>query len=414
MTAAAPERSASSSGDAVRVTLVSTLPPHKGLADYTSHLVNGLATTPGVLIEVIDFASLYPKRLYPGGELEDATATRPNFRGVRVRTMLRWWNPISWLWAGLTLRGNVVHAQWWSYVLAPPYFVILAVSRLRRRRVVITVHNVEPHEAGRWQRTLNRIVLGLAHAYIVHDERSRDRLAEIVSARKQIAVIPHGILSSGETPQRDDARRALGIAADSKVVLYFGNIRPYKGVDVLLRAFAIARQQIPEARLRIAGNLWGDWDPYDTLIKQLGLEESVDVSLDFVPAKDVGPLFAACDVVVLPYLQFDAQSGVGARAIYHKRALIVSDVGGLPELVADDRAVVPPGDHDRLAEALAKALTDPAFARKLEADSALRAAELSWDTIAAETVRIYDALRTESSAALPHDERVLPNEGRAR
>ena len=392
MTAAA-QRPMSSGGRTLRVTLISTLPPDKGLADYTAHLAGGLAQTPGVSLEVIDFASLYPRRLYPGGELLDPTAQRPQWPSVRVRTMLRWYNPLSWVWAGLSARGDIVHAQWWSYILAPTYLVALTLARLRRRRVIVTVHNVEPHESGRWRWLLNRLVLRLAHAYIVHDTRSRDALAEVVPAGKPIAVIYHGVLSSaGAERSALEARRALGVPADANVVLCFGNVRPYKGVDVLLRAFAAVRQRVPAARLVIAGKPWEDWAPYERLIAELGLRDAVDTHLGFVPAADVGTFFAAADVVALPYLQFDAQSGVGTRALHHGRALVVTDAGGLPELVSDPRAIVPSGDAGRLAEALVAVLTDSALRARLETASKARAGELNWDSIAEQTVAFYQTL----------------------
>jgi glycosyltransferase involved in cell wall biosynthesis len=398
---ARPEPSVRNGNRAVRVTLISTLPPQKGVADYTTHLVGALATTPAVELEVIDFADLYPPRLYPGGELRDQTAKRPAFPNVRVRTMLRWYNPLSWLWAGLTLKGEVVHAQWWSYVLAPQYVSVLALARLRRRRIVITVHNVEPHETGRWQRLLNRLVLRFAAAYIVHDARSRDRLAEIVPAGKPIAVIPMGPLASdGPDMSQSQARAALGLPGQAKVVLAFGNIRPYKGIDVLLRAFAVLRDRVPDARLIIAGKAWEDWSRYQTLIDGLGLAAAVDTRLAFVPASEVSVFFSAADVVALPYLQFDAQSAVGSRALHHGKPLIVSDTGGLPELVVDERAVVPPGDSAALAEALAAVLSDAALRAKLEADSRARATALSWDTIAADTVRLYAELAGAASRSV--------------
>jgi glycosyltransferase involved in cell wall biosynthesis len=395
MTAAA-QRPVGSGGRTVRVTLISTLPPNKGIADYTAHLVGALAQMPAVSLEVIDFASLYPRRLYPGGELLDPTAQRPEWLGVRVRTVLRWYNPFSWVWAGLSLRGDLVHAQWWSYILAPTYLIALALARLRRRRVIVTVHNVEPHESGRWRQLLNGMVLRLADGYIVHDARSRDVLEKMVPSEKPVAVIHHGILSSASAgPSTADARRALGLPKDAKVVLCFGNVRPYKGVDVLLRAFADVRKRVPDARLVIAGKPWEDWSRYEALIAELGLRDAVDAHLGFVPASDVGAFFAAADVVALPYLQFDAQSGVGTRALHHGRALVVTDAGGLPELVSDPRAVVPPGDADRLAEALVIVLTDDALRARLEEASKARARDLSWEAIAEQTVAFYRTLVRE-------------------
>ena len=350
----------------LRVTLISTLPPSMGIADYTGHLVTSLAKLPDLSFDVIDFSSLYPRRLYPGRRVQDPTARPLHLPNVSVRKLLSWYNPLSWVWAGLSVRGDIVHAQWWSYVLAPMYAVVLSLARLRRKQVILTVHNVLPHEGGLLRRVMNRTVLGLAGGYIVHDAKSEALLRQQVGSRKQIAVIPHGILEASGAPMgRDEARQALGLPPSARIILHFGNIRAYKGLDVLLRAFDVVRKDVPDAFLVIAGNPWEDWSRYQAIIDELELQPAVRTQLEFVPAEDVRKYFTAADVVVLPYLHFDAQSGVGARALYHGRALIVTDVGGLPELVADARAVVPAGDAGKLARAIADVLSDAALRERL-------------------------------------------------
>ena len=377
----------------IEVTLISTLPPHMGVADYTAHLVGGLAQVPTISLEVVDFASLYPRWVYPGGKLRDPTARRPQFPNVRIRTLLSWYNPLSWIFAGLTLRGRVVHAQWWSYALAPVFLVILGIARLRRRKIVMTVHNVEPHEGGRLRRFLNKLVLGLAHVYVVHTTRSFDSLVRQGTNSERIAIIPMGVLTSpGRTPSTGEARRALGVQDSAKVVLHFGNVRPYKGVSVLLRAFAKVRARVPGALLLIAGSPWEDWAPYEALIDELRLTDAVQTQLEFVPAEQVATLFAAADLVVLPYTHFDAQSAVGAQALHYGKALVVSDVGGLPELVADSRFVVPPADVARLAEALTEVLMDDEVRQRLEDGARQLARELQWDAIGEKTAALYHAL----------------------
>jgi glycosyltransferase involved in cell wall biosynthesis len=380
-----------------------------GIADYTGHLVRGLAKLPGLSLDVVDFSSLYPRRLYPGRKVHDSTARPLLLPGVRVRKLLSWYNPLSWVWAGLTVPGDVVHAQWWSYVLAPIYAVALSLARLRRKRIVLTVHNVLPHEGGALRRLLNRTVLALADGYIVHDVKSRELLRQQVGSRKEIAVIPHGILeASGEPMDAEHARRALQIPARARVVLHFGNIRAYKGLDVLLQAFAGVRSNVPDALLLIAGNPWEDWSRYQAMIDELGIGAAVRTRLEFVPAEDVRTFFTAADVVVLPYTHFDAQSGVGARALYHGKPLIVTDVGGLPELVQEARAVVQPGDVDQLARAITDVLTDGPLRQRLEEQATRRASELQWDEIAERTVAFYRSLDREPArraAGSPIDER---------
>jgi len=127
---APPQAKARGSSQPLAVTVLSSLPPAKGVSPYTSHLVEALSKLIDVRLEVLCFASIYPSWLYPGGDPEDGGET-PSFDGVRVRRLLSWYNPISWVWAGLTLHGSVVHAQWWSYFLAPVYTVVLGIARLR-------------------------------------------------------------------------------------------------------------------------------------------------------------------------------------------------------------------------------------------------------------------------------------------
>lgn len=380
-------------GNAGRVTasLVGTLPPVKGVSAYTAHLLEALAREPGAGVEFIGFKSIYPRRAYPGGEPDEAGLETPSFDDVRVRNTLTWYNPLSWIAAGVSARGDVVHAQWWSYALAPVYVTMLGIARLRGKRVLLTVHNVAPHESGLLKRALNRVVFRLGHEYIVHSEQNRRELQRIMGGdSSRITVLPHGILETPRTGMsRVTARDRLGLARDARVVLCFGNIRPYKGVDVLLRAFADVARADAAAVLVIAGKPWEDWGPYAALIDELGIASRVTCFLDYVPTAQIEPYFVAADVVALPYTHFDAQSGVGTRALPFGRPLVVSNVGGLPELVMEPGAVVPPSDPKALGAALTRVLTDGALRDRMAVDSLTIAGSLGWDRIAMRTAELY-------------------------
>jgi len=374
----------------VAVSMLASLPPAKGVSPYTSHLVSALAARRDVALEAHAFRAIYPRGAYPGGDPDDAGAPMPAFDGVEVHRDLSWRNPLGWLRTGFGLRGEVVHAQWWSYALAPVYLTVLGVARLRRKRIVMTVHNVAAHEDAFWKRVLHRAVLKLSHRYIVHSEANAAALRPLVGERAVIDVVPHGVL---DTPRRgvprSEARAALGIPGGARVVLCFGHIRPYKGIDVLLRAFAEVAREHPDAWLLIAGQPWVDWAPYAALIDQLGVRERVVTDLRFIPTDDVERYIVAADVVALPYTRFDAQTGVGTRALPFGKPLVVTATGGLPELVRDPDAVVPPGDAAALARALARVLGDRDVAEQMAADSLAIAATLGWERIAATTAAIY-------------------------
>ena len=375
--------------------MLGALPPWRGVAPYTRHLLDGLDGMEELEVEFLDFVSLYPPRLYPGGEPRDRTGTRPSYRRVRMRRLLAWYNPLSWLWAGLTLRGSVLHAQWWSHVLAPVYLVVMGLARLRGRRVVLTLHNVLPHEEAPWRRWLFQSVFRFAHQFIVHSERNAQVLIEqYPRAVGRVTVVPMGIhtVTSGQKLSRQEARERLELSADRRVILAFGNIRPYKGLDVLLRALRRVVDAGREATLLVAGQPWNSFERYQNLIDELDLTAHVRLRLEYLPESEVEACFAAADLAVFPYTHFDAQSAAATLALSSGVPLVVSDVGGLPDLVGDARAVVPANDPEALAQTLRAVLDDEALLAKLAADAKRRAAELDWGVIAQRTVEVYRAI----------------------
>ena len=147
---------------------------------------------------------------------------------------------------------------------------------------------------------------------------------------------------------------------------------------------------INEILLIIAGKPWDDWDKYENIIKKNNLEDYVIRKLDFIPPSEVEYYFAASDVVVLPYKYFDSQSGVGALAIPFKKPLIVTDVGGLPDFVKDERAIARANDARGLAEKLIIILKDQDLTNKLSEDSVQLTNDYKWDKIAEKNIKIYE------------------------
>ena len=142
----------------------------------------------------------------------------------------------------------------------------------------------------------------------------------------------------------------------------------------------------------IAGKLWQSWEPYDALIKQLRIEKQVVARLGYIPSNEVHRYFCASDLVILPYHHFDSQSGVGGAAVSFRKPLIVTRVGGLPDLVVDQRAVIPPADPTALAEAVANCLKNSVRLKKMAKDADIVAQRLSWKGIAKQTITVYESL----------------------
>lgn len=385
-----------SGGPPLRVAMLGSFPPLRGISSYCLELASALVRRLEVVF--LSFKHIYPAFLYPGGGLAEDHSFPPEFPpGLTVHRRLTWYNPLSWIRAGLSTRADLLHAQWWSLPLAPIYGVVALGFKVRRKPVVFTVHNVSGHDGGGLFVAVSKILFRLGDHFIVHTEANRRRLIRQYGiAPRHISVIAHGSLDFqvDAAADRERLRQEMGIGPAHKVVLIFGAIRPYKGLDVAIRAFAEVVKKVPEAMLLVAGKPWEPWGGYHDLIQHLGLQDKVITRLDYVPAARVHRFFGAADLVVLPYRRFESQSGVGATAVAFRTPMIVSDVGGLPELVADRRAVVLPDDPEALAEAICRVLRDRDFLDQLRLSLDLVAETSRWDGIAKSTWILYKHVLT--------------------
>ena len=376
-----------------QVAMLGSLPPLRALSPYCLGLANAMAEA--VKVEFISFNKIYPGFLYPGRDLEeDHTFPAINHPNLRVRRHLAWYNPLSWITEGLTAKGELLHAQWWSLPLWPIYAFVCSGFKARRRPIVFTVHNIRPHEDSRIYEWFCRMLFKLGDHFIVHSSENRDTLKKLYNIPdSRLTQIVHGPLDfpSGNLT-REGARHDLGFSNEHRVVLLFGTIRSYKGVDVALRALADLREEMPEIRLLIAGKPWETWASYEALIRALGIAPFVSTDLRYIPAGEVAKFFLAADLVILPYRRFDAQSGVGAAALAFQKPLIVTDVGGLPDLVADRDCVVPPDDWEALAEKMAQCLRDPERLLKMARHSGRLCQAGSWAEAAKKTFSVYESV----------------------
>ena len=278
-------------------------------------------------------------------------------------------------------RGpDVVHFQW---LTVQPLDVHLLP---RDRPLVLTAHDVLPREPRRGQLAAQRRLYERVDAVVVHSEHGRARLVEALGiAAEKVLVIGHGAFDHlTRVPDERDLPPALA-AVTRPVVLCFGLMRPYKGIDVLLDAWRAAD---PDAELWIVGMPRMDIAP---------LRASAPPSVRWVPRfvadDELGAYFRRADLVVLPYREID-QSGVLFTALAFGAPLVLSDVGGFPEVAAAGAAtLVAPGDPAALADELTRLLADPAARAQLAAGArAAAAGPYSWDAIAAQHLALYGAL----------------------
>jgi glycosyltransferase involved in cell wall biosynthesis len=382
-----------------RVVMLGTFPPQtQGISGYCGALAEALSAR--VTVHAIGFKSMYPTWLFPGVKgAMDPTASIPRAPDLTVSHALAWYNPFAWCWYAWRSSGDVLHLQWWSLPLLPICLTFVAVARARGAAVVVTAHNVLSHERSFWFLRASRFLYRLSDHVVVHSNTNRDQIIETFAIDPvRLSMVPMGVHAENPDPMdKICAREALLLPTERPTLLFFGIIRPYKGLDILLRALAHVRESHPDVLLVIAGQVWGDWKPYLQRIEDLSLQANLHVHNSFVPEGDVEKYFAAADLAVLPYTQFDAQSAVGVQALSFGRPLVVTKTGGLPDLVGGEEGYcVPPRDVAALAEALVRFLDRPESAAQRFQDitSDLRES-MSWAGAAVAHAEIYRSVRRQ-------------------
>jgi len=292
------------------------------------------------------------------------------------------------------LKGHfdVVHFQGAGMPLLDQFFLKPLAKSLP---VVMTVHDIKSHYERFVSRdSFLRRSLRIPHCLITHYQEGKKQLIDHWGVDgERVSVIPHGIMMPLHSPVgRSEARRKLGLSEESRILLFFGSIRPNKGLDVLLEALNYIRSRVPEVLLIVAGAVprGMSFRKYSDIIQKLNLSENVRTEVNFIPDEDVDSFMAAADVVVLPYVKFEAQSGVLLRAYAHKKPVVVSDVGAMGELVSSDKVgqVVEPGIPKALAKAVINVLDNSSdfqshYTKQLEE-------KYSWKNIAELTIRSYE------------------------
>jgi glycosyltransferase involved in cell wall biosynthesis len=330
-------------------------PLRGGLATYNERLARAFQAA-GDEVRLVTFSLQYPDFLFPG-QTQFSTEAGPTDLAIEVS--LNSVNPLSWLAVGRRLRRerpDLVIFRFWLPFMGP---ALGTVARLVRgnghTRVVAITDNVIPHEKRPGDGPLTRYFLSACDGFVT---MSRSVLADLqrLGFRHQPALYrPHPLYDNfGPAKPKAAALAALGLVPAFRYVLFFGFIRAYKGLDILLEALADARVAALPVKLIIAGEFYEDAAPYEALIKKHDLESRLVRATDFIPNERVADYFSAADLVVQPYKNA-TQSGVSQVAYHFGRPMLVTDVGGLAELIPAGVVgyVVPP-----TAPAIAEALVD--------------------------------------------------------
>ena len=347
----------------MRIALIGPAHPYKGGgARHTTELAHRLAAA-GHDVIIESWRAQYPRRLYPGQQTVDVPEGEPYPRTYR---RLAWYRPDGWLAAGRRLASaDLVVFALLTPLQVPPYLAILAGlgGRPGRPRTAVICHNVLPHERRPGDVALTRALLAHADTVITHSAGQAVQARELApGATVRTARIPPHLPAAA---RQDQATERSPVPAPAQCeLLFFGIVRPYKGLDVLLRALAQAPAHVT---LTVAGEFWGGTGPAEQLIAGLGLRDRVTLRPGYVPAAAIPALFAAADALVLPYREATASQNA-LLAFAHGVPVITTTAGALAEAVRDgvDGLTCAPDDAEDLLRAL-KEISDPQTAARLRA-----------------------------------------------
>lgn len=352
----------------MRIAIVGPTHPYKGgVAQHTTQLAHRLAAV-GHEVTLESWLRQYPDRLYPGQQRVEVPEL-PVYPGTTYP--LSWNRPDGWWRLGRRLRkrADVVVLVLVSPIQAPA-LAVLARALKGGPRVVVLCHNVLPHERRSIDERLVRAVLGRADAVMVHAAKEEQLARTLTSAPVAVCPLPPPHRFAVEDAEAPDPDRPL-----THRLLFFGLVRPYKGLDVLLRA--LARTTGPS--LVVAGEFWGGVESTQALVAELGITDRVDLRPGYVDSAEVPALIRSADLMVLPYRDSTA-SWNGSLALEHGVPVIATRVGTMAEQVRDgvDGLLCDPEDVDGLAAAIDRAY-EPGVLQTLRRGIGPAAGEESWD-----------------------------------
>lgn len=333
------------------ILLGSAFPLRGGLSAFNERIIREFQLQ-GFDCEIYTFKLQYPSILFPGKtQYSDDPAPADLKIIVKVNSI----NPFNWIKVGLELkkkRPKLLIVKFWLPFMAPCFGTICRIAKRNKyTKVVSIVDNIIPHEKRPGDRILAKYWTGSADGFIAMSKNVLSDLTQFTSKPKKLS--PHPLYDNyGSSISKTEARSKLELEVDAKYVLFFGFIRRYKGLDILLEALADERLKTLNVKAIIAGEFYSDSQYYLDIIEKLSLKDRLVLATDFIPNSEVATYFCASDVVVQPYISA-TQSGVTQIAYNFDKPIITTNVGGLEEFVENEKVgfVVEP-DKDQIADSI--------------------------------------------------------------
>ena len=326
----------------MKIILLGTSWPFRGgLATFNERLAKQFMAE-GHDVEIWTFTLQYPSFLFPG---KTQYSNEPAPEGIAIRRELNSCNPFNWIRVGKALKKaapDMLICCYWMSFFAPAYGLISRMAKKNgKTKCVALVHNMIPHEPNILDKLFAPYFIKSQDGFVALSESVVKDIEKVESLKLKVerpkTFSPHPIYDHyGERMTKKEACAALELDDKNGYMLFFGLVRAYKGLDVLLDAFGLIKDQLPTVQLIIAGEFYEDEEKYRAQIAANGLKERVLLRNEFIPDGDLRKYFGAADLIVQPY-KTATQSGVTQVAFHFEKPMLVTNVGGLGEIVHDHK-----------------------------------------------------------------------------
>lgn len=353
-------------------------PLRGGIAHFNESFAQSLMDV-GFSVDIVSFYLQYPSILFPG-KTQKSEGEKPPER-LMINEWLSSVNPLSWRRAArkiIALKPQVVVIRFWIPFMGPALGTLAKRLRAKGIRVVGLVDNAIPHEARGFDKSLSNLFFKHCNAFFTLSQSVADDL-ELLAPGIPIGTSPHPVYDIfGQGVSKEEAREKLNLDPDKKYILFFGFIRAYKGLDLLIEALGVKAVKELNIHLIVAGEFYEDQKKYIDLIESLDLNDSVTIRSDYIPQEEVKYYFCASNLVAQTY-RTATQSGVTQIAYHFDRPMLVTNVGGLPEIVPDEECgfVVDPSP-DAIANAIVRFFKENKE-KEFSKNVAQKKHELSWE-----------------------------------
>jgi len=307
-------------------------PLRGGLATFNERLAKQF-NNEGDACEIVSFSLQYPGIFFPG---KTQYSDQPAPAHIKIRSIINSVNPANWISVGKKLRRekpDLIVVRFWIPFMGPSLGTILRqVQKNRHTKIICIADNVIPHEHRPGDRNFTRYFLKSCDGFVTMSDKVMADLRKF-EKEKPAQLVQHPLYDNfGEKIPKADARQILGLPQGEKIILFFGFIRNYKGLDILLKAMADDRIRAAGIKLLVAGEFYEDEKPYLQIISDHNLQSAIILKNHFIPDNEVRNYLCASDLVVQPY-RSATQSGVTPLAYHFEKPMVVTNVGGLPDLV---------------------------------------------------------------------------------